>query len=170
MMNLKGNIQTALLLAIGFIMHYIVPGVFAGMKFDFMLAFVFIAIFLNPSFKNAMLTAGVAGFLAALTTSFPGGQIPNIIDKFATCIVVYLLVTIVNKLDKANIISYSIISMIGTMVSGVVFLLTALLLVGLPAPLNALIIGVVLPTTVGNIVFTSMVYTAVTRAKKLARA
>lgn len=167
-MKLREQVQTALLLAIGLIMHYIIPGVFGGMKFDFMLAFIFIAIFLNPTFKNTILTAGVGGFLTAMTTTFPAGQIPNIVDKLVTCIFVYLLIKLFSKFpDK---ISHGIISFLGTIVSGSVFLGTALLLTELPAPFSVLFFTIVLPTAVGNVIFTSLVSTAVQRSLRQVRA
>jgi len=166
-MKLREQVQTALLIAIGLMMHYIVPGVFGGMKFDFMLAFIFIAIFINPTFKNTVLTAGVGGLLTAITTTFPAGQIPNIIDKMITCLLVYLMIKLFSKLPEQ--ISQGIISFIGTIVSGSVFLGSALLLTGLPAPFIVLFTTIVLPTAVGNVIFTSLVNTALKRSLKRIR-
>ena len=53
-MNFKKNIFTALLLAVGFILHQITPGILGGMKFDFLLIFILISILLNNTFKNAV--------------------------------------------------------------------------------------------------------------------
>lgn len=165
-MNLRKNILTALLLAIGFILHQLVPGVFAGMKFDLMLAVIFVAIFINNDFKNVLLTAFIGGFITALTTTFPGGQIPNIIDKVVTCITVFIMIKASGKF-KDNQVCIGIISFLGTIISGTVFLLSALLIVGLPAPFKALFVGIVLPTSVTNIFITILIYNAVKMALKV---
>lgn len=165
-MKLKNNIFTALLLAIGFIFHQITPGILGGMKFDFLLAFVFISLLLNNSFHNAMLTALLGGLLSAMTTSFPGGQIPNIIDKLFTCLI--LFVVIKNIPHKSfNSFVVALIGGLGTFISGTVFLLSALLITGLPVPMKVLMVSVVLPTILVNGVGTAFVYGIVKRALKM---
>lgn len=165
-MKLKNNIFTALLLAIGFILHQIVPGIFGGMKFDFLLAFVFISLLINHSFKNAILTGLLGGLLSAMTTSFPGGQIPNIIDKLITCIVIFFLIKLVSSFNFNSII-VGIITIIGTLVSGTTFLLSALFIVGLPMPFIFLFNTVVLPTVLVNTVVTVFIYQIVKHAIKI---
>ena len=164
-MNLRKNILIALLLAIGYIMHQIVPGTIGNMKFDLMLSFIFVALFVSRDFKSAILTALLGGFITALTTTFPGGQIPNIIDKLVTCIAVYLMIRLFDKL-KSKQLSTGIIAFIGTIISGTTFLYSALVLVGLPAPFSVLFAGIVLPTAVTNIFVTLVVYNAVNLAIK----
>ena len=93
-MKLRNNIFTALLLTIGFVLHQITPGILGGMKFDFLLAFVFISLLLNSSLHNAILTGLLGGLLSAMTTSFPAGQIPNIIDKISTCLFLFIIIKI----------------------------------------------------------------------------
>lgn len=159
-MNLRKNILTALLLAIGFIMHQVVPGTLGSMKFDLMLAFIFVAIMINKDFKSVLLTAMLGGLITALTTTFPGGQIPNIIDKLVTCIFVYGLLRISHRF-KLNQISVGIIAFLGTMVSGTVFLGSALLIAGLPAPFTALFTAIVIPTSITNVFVTIVIYNAV---------
>lgn len=168
-MNLRKNILTALLLAIGFILHQLVPGIFAGMKFDLMLAVIFVAIFINSDFKNVLLTALIGGLITALTTTFPGGQIPNIIDKVITCIAVFVMIKASGKF-RDNQICIGIISFVGTIISGTVFLLSALLIVGLPAPFKALFVGIVIPTSVTNVFITIIIYNAVRMALKVSGA
>jgi hypothetical protein len=164
-MNLRKNITTALLIAIGYIMHQVMPGTIGGMKFDFMLPFIFVALLLDSSFKGTILTALLGGAITALTTSFPGGQIPNIVDKLVTSIVVYLMIKAAGKL-KGKSITIGIMTFIGTMVSGTVFLYTALLLAGLPAPFMVLFTGIVIPTAITNIFVTLLVYNAAKVASK----
>jgi hypothetical protein len=97
-MNLRKNIIISLLLAIGYIMHQIVPGTIGNMKFDLMLSFIFVALFISRDFKSTILTALLGGFITALTTTFPGGQIANVVDKLVTCIAVYLMMKVFDKL------------------------------------------------------------------------
>ena len=108
----------------------------------------------------------LGGIITALTTTFPGGQLPNIIDKLVTCMVVFAMVKIAEKI-KLNKIAVGIIAFVGTVVSGSVFLYSALLIVGLPAPFSALFIGIVLPTAVTNIFVTVAVFGAVSMALKM---
>ena len=62
------------------------------MKPDMMLLMMFLAIVLFPEKKNVLVVALGCGLLSALTTGFPGGQIPNIIDKLVTAFVFYFLI------------------------------------------------------------------------------
>jgi len=164
-MNLKKNILTALLLAIGFILHQLVPGAVGSMKFDLMLSMIFVSIFINSEFKNVVLTALLGGIITALTTTFPGGQIPNVIDKVVTCMVVFAMVKLAERVNL-NQVAVGIIAFVGTIVSGSVFLYSALIIVGLPAPFGALFIGIVIPTAVTNIFVTVAVFSAVKMALK----
>lgn len=154
-MKVKEMITTALLLAMGLTLHTIVPGVF-GMKFDLLLTFMFIAISINPTLRNALLTGFVAGGLTAMTTTFPGGQIPNIVDKCLTAMVVLILIQLLRK-TKLEKINMAVVGFVGTVVSGVIFLGTALMMVGLPAPMNVLVVSVVLPTAISNTFMTLIV-------------
>jgi cell shape-determining protein MreD len=84
-------IITSLLLAIGLILHQITPGIFLGVKPDFLLVFMILAIILTKDFKITIITGIVAGILCALTTTFPLGQLPNIIDKIITSIIIFVI-------------------------------------------------------------------------------
>jgi hypothetical protein len=156
-MNLRKNIMIALLLAIGYIMHQIIPGTIGNMKFDLMLSFIFVALFISRDFKSTILTALLGGFITALTTTFPGGQIANIVDKLVTCIAVYLMLKVSDKL-KFKQAAKGIVAFVGTLISGSTFLYTAMVLVGLPAPFPVLFAGIVLPTAVTNVFVTLIVY------------
>jgi len=164
-MNLRKNILISLLLAIGYIMHQITPGTIGNMKFDFLLAFLFVALLISRDLKSTILAGLLAGFITALTTTFPGGQIANIVDKIVSSFAVYLMIKVSDKV-KFKQVSTGIIAFIGTIISGTVFLSTALVLVGLPAPFTALFAGIVLPTAVTNIFVTLVVYNAVNLAIK----
>ncbi len=166
-MNMKKNIVTALLIAIGYILHQIVPGAVGSMKFDIMLSMIFVALFINQDFKNTMVTAILGGIITAMTTTFPGGQLPNIIDKIVTCIAVYGMLKATEKLPYSKI-RIGAISFIGTVISGTVFLFSALVLAGLPVPFKVLFISIVIPTSITNVFVTSFIYGLVQRSIKIA--
>lgn len=167
-MKLQNNIFTALLLAIGFILHQITPGIFGGMKFDFLLSFIFISLLINDTFKNTILTALLGGLLSAMTTTFPGGQIPNIIDKLITCIVLFFVIKYLRRFDF-NSLLVGFISGLGTFISGTVFLLSALLITELPVSFKILLTTVVLPTILVNAVVTVFIYQIVKHAMKISK-
>jgi len=159
-MNLRKSIVTALLIGIGYILHQVVPGAVGGMKFDFMLAVIFVCLLINSDLKNAILTAFLGGMITALTTSFPGGQIPNIIDKMVTVVIVFGLIKLAGK-HREKFITIGIIAFIGTIISGSAFLISALFLVGLPAPFTILFVTIVIPTAITNIFVTNLIYKGV---------
>lgn len=165
-MKLRNNIFTALLLTIGFVLHQITPGILGGMKFDFLLAFVFISLLLNSSLHNAILTGLLGGLLSAMTTSFPAGQIPNIIDKISTCLFLFIIIKNIPH-SKINSFIVALIGGLGTFISGTIFLLSALLITGLPVPMRVLMVSVVLPTVLVNGIGTVFVYSIVKRALKM---
>lgn len=167
-MKLRKNILTALLLAIGFILHQVTPGLLGSMKFDLMLAFMFVALFISKDFQSTVVTALLGGILTAMTTTFPGGQIPNIIDKLVTCIAVYIMIKVLDNFKNKQV-SIGIIAFLGTMISGTTFLYSALIIVGLPAPFTVLFFAIVLPTTIANTFITIIVYNAVKLAMKVTR-
>ncbi|MGB7606425.1 MAG: tryptophan transporter [Lutisporaceae bacterium] len=158
-MNLRKNILTALLIAMGYVLHQVIPGTIGSMKFDIMLSFIFVALFINRDFKSVILTALLGGGITAMTTTFPGGQIPNMIDKLITCIAIYLLLKLFKRF-KFKQAAMGIVAFLGTIISGSVFLYSALLLVGLPVPFFVLFSGIVLPTAFANIFVTIIAYNA----------
>ena len=130
-MKLKSFVLSSLFLAIGFLLHQITPPFLFGMKPDFLLIMMFISIFLVDDHKLTTIVGIVSGILTAATTTFPGGQIPNLIDKIITCQVVYMLFKILKNRVNNNI-TIILVSFIGTFISGLVFLYSALIIVGLP--------------------------------------
>lgn len=167
-MELRKNIISAILLAIGFILHQIVPPFFS-VTFDIQLAMLFVIIALNMDIKNTVITSLASGIITALTTKFPGGQIPNIIDKAITGMVVYLLLTLLFKLFRKEI-AMVIAGFAGTIISGTIFLLSANILLGqLPAPFPFLFMTVVLPTAAANTVIAPILYSIVVTSKKAAK-
>lgn len=146
-MKINKIIITSLLLTIGLILHQITPGIFLGIKPDFLLVFMILAIILTKDLKNTFITGIVAGVLCALSTTFPGGQLPNIIDKIITSIIIYALT---KKINSNSPLKLSAIYFLGTIISGSIFLGSTLVIFGLPSPFLILFVSVVLPTSVIN--------------------
>ena len=99
-MKTKNLTIAAVLLALGSVLHLAVPGILGGMKGDLLLMMMFMAIFFNLNFGSTIAISLVAGIIAAITTTFPGGQIPSIFDKLISGIFVYLVTKI--YLNKNN--------------------------------------------------------------------
>jgi hypothetical protein len=156
-MKTKNLVALSLLVGIGAVLHAVVPPILFGMKPDMMLTMMFLGIILFPEIKSIMLLSIVTGAISALTTGFPGGQIPNIIDKPVTALVFFGLLLVVGKLSN-SIVSVGVLTAVGTVISGIVFLGSALLIVGLPGPFLALFAGVVLPAAVVNTIAMVVLY------------
>ena len=150
-MKTKQLVTNSLLLAIGFLLHYITPTLGLPMQIDFSLITMILVITLNKSSFSTCVAGGIAtGIFSGLTTKFPLGFIPNIIDKLVTTIFVYLLIKLLDKTALHSKIKAIIVNAVGTLVSGTVFLVSALILVGLPAPFSVLFTTVVIPATIIN--------------------
>lgn len=158
--NFKKSIINSLFIAIGLILHQFAPPLFLGMKPDISLTMMFIIILINDDYKSALLSGIVCGILTALTTTFPGGQLPNVIDKIITAHIIYLiLLPLRNRVN--NQIQTIIVSIIGTLISGATFLGSAALLVGLPGSFSSLFLGIVLPATLVNTLVAPILYNAI---------
>ena len=146
----KQLVTNSLLLAVGFLLHYITPAI-GSMQIDFSLITLILVITLNKNSFNTCVASGVAtGIFSGLTSKFPLGFIPNIIDKISTAIVVYLLIKLLDKTALSSKIKAVITNAVVTLVSGIVFLVSALLLTGLPAPFFVLFTTVVVPAIAIN--------------------
>ncbi len=156
-MRVKDLVQAAFLVAIGFILHAVFPPIVLGMKPDFALAMMFIVLIIKRDMKLGFLVALATGIFTALTTGFPGGQIANIVDKIITFLAVSALIPLVmNRIDSK--IGTGIITALGTVISGTIFLGTAALIVGLPGPFTVLFYSVVLPAAVINTITAVIIY------------
>ncbi|KHD35511.1 tryptophan transporter [Clostridium acetobutylicum] len=165
-MNLKKLIINSLFLAVGLVLNQITPPILFGMKPDFSLAMLFIIILLNDDYKTCISTGIVAGLLAAAVTTFPGGQLPNIIDRIVTTSLVFIALRPFK--DKINDKIHMIITtIVGTIISGSVFLGSALIIVGLPASFKALFITVVLPATIINAIVATIIFVAVKKSMRI---
>ena len=151
--NTKQLVTNALLLAVGFLLHYVTPAIGLPMQIDFSLITLVLIINLNRNSFSTCVASGVAtGIFSGLTTKFPFGFIPNILDKITTAIAVYLLLKLLDKTTLHSKIKAIVVNAVGTLLSGVVFLVSALLLTGLPAPFIVLFITVVIPAIAVNTV------------------
>ena len=149
-MSLKKFVLSSVLLAVGLLLHQVSPGIVMGIRPDFLLIMMFISLSFVEDYKYVIVIGLVSGALTALTTTFPGGQLPNIIDKLITAPIVYLMMKMFNiKLDGK--IGTIIIGFLGTLISGTVFLTSALLIVGLPASFAVLFPTVVIAACLNSI-------------------
>jgi hypothetical protein len=165
-MSLRDTTQIALLLAVGTVLRIVMPAYGAGMKPDVALAMLFVIIVLKPKPKVVLISGIIAGFLAALTTGFPGGQIPNIIDKPLTAMFALGIVTLL-KGRIPDVAIACVLGVVATIFSGTVFMLSALALVGLPAAFSLLFTTVVLPATVLNTISILVLYPVINFSKNL---
>ena len=155
--NTKQLVTNSLLLAVGFLLHYVTPAIGLPMQIDFSLITLILIINLNKNSFSTCLASGVAtGIFSGITTKFPLGFIPNIIDKIFTTVAVYLIIRLLDKTVLSSKVKAIVVNAIGTVISGVVFLVSALILVGLPAPFFVLFTTVVVPATVVNIIVGSI--------------
>lgn len=179
-LKMKKNINTqkmiinALLLAIGAILHQVTPVLGLPMQPDFALSMLFVIMIINNNdYKTNIIAAIITGIFTALTTKFPGGQLPNIIDKLVTVNIMYLLLLFLNKildLIKLNNLKENLLVLIsfplGTLISGSTFLLSAKYISGLPADFSILFITVVIPALLINTIGGFIIYQTITISLK----
>ncbi len=162
-MDLRKSIISSLLLAMGFVFHAIIPGLYAGVKPDFMLVFIVIAILINPTKQNTLLVSFMGGILTAITTEISGGQLANMVDKLVTCLLLYLIIQVFK--DKIqSILGAMILGGVVTLISGGIFLFTLFITLGLPMAFSLMFYSIVIPTALINIPLTGITYYAINRA------
>ena len=150
--NTKQLVTNALLLAVGFLLHYFTPAI-GSMQIDFSLITLVLVINLSKNHFSTCIASGiVTGIFSGITTKFPLGFVPNLIDKIVTTVFIYLLIKLLDKTALSSKIKSIAVNAVSTLVSGVVFLGSALILVGLPASFGLLFVTVVLPAIVVNTV------------------
>lgn len=164
-MKTKNLVLMALLVAVGAALYLVIPGFNGGMKPDFMLTMMFIGIFLFPNSRDVFLLAVTTGILSGLFSTFPGGFVPNVIDKFVTAYVVLFLVKLLKGQAK-NFVALAILVGVGTIISGSVFLGSAILVIGANIPFIALFSTVVLPAIAINIIAFVVIYPIITTLVK----
>lgn len=142
----------ALLCAIGLIVHQLMPAFF-GMQADFTLIMLGIIIIMyNDDFSLCVMAGLILGIFTSMTTKFPGGQIPNILDKTFTSVIIYYVFSYVLKNINNKMIRNTCVFVLTTLVSGFLFLGTAYLLVGLPGSFFLLFGTSILPAILVNTV------------------
>lgn len=156
-MNTKNLVALSLLVGMGAVLHTVIPGFFLGMKPDMMLTMMFLGIILFPEKKSVLLLGLVTGIISGLTTTFPGGLFPNIIDKAVTSFAVFGLLLAFGKF-RHTIAGIGVLTVMGTLISGLVFLGSAYFIVGLPGPFVGLFAAVVLPAAAFNTVAMVILY------------
>ena len=165
-MNVKKMILNAILIAIGALLHQITPALGLPMQPDFAIAMLFIIILMNKDYKTTLISSIIMGIITALTTKFPGGQLPNIIDKIITGHVIYFMFKAMGNKVSDNIKILSALSF-GTVVSGLAFLSSASIIVGLPGSFITLVMVIVLPAALMNIFLGSILYKSIVMALKV---
>ena len=85
-MKTRELVLAGILLALGLTLHAVTPALLGNVKPDFLLATMFIAILFQPYLKNTIVIGFVAGVMAAMTTGFPGGQVPSVFDKIISAL------------------------------------------------------------------------------------
>src|SRR5699024_1133782 len=114
--------------------------------------------FLIPKVKYVVLLSILTGIVSALTTGVPGGQIANVIDKPITALIFLGLLLLMDKKIQRTI-SAPVLTAVGTIISGSVFLMVALFMLGLmEGGFLTLFIAIVLPATVINTIAMVIVY------------
>lgn len=156
-MDIKKMVLVAILVAIGIILHTITPALGLPMQPDFAIAMLFIIVLTFDDYKTSLISAIILGIFTALTTKFPSGQIPNIVDKLVTVHVVYGLKILMNKISSNNI-KIIVLQLVGTLVSGSTFLGTALVMGVLPGAFGVFFMTIVLPTVALNTVAGFVLY------------
>ncbi|MEK3937361.1 tryptophan transporter [Sporosarcina sp. FSL W7-1349] len=164
-MNTKNLVFMALLVAVGAALYLVIPGYNGGMKPDFMLTMMFIGILLFPQARNVFLLGGTTGVISGIFSSFPGGFVPNVIDKLVTAFVIYAII-VAFKSIRNNLIGSTVLAGIGTILSGTIFLSIAIFILGVDLPFSALFLTVVLPAVAMNGVAFFIIYPIVTTLLK----
>ncbi|MGB4287828.1 MAG: tryptophan transporter, partial [Tepidanaerobacteraceae bacterium] len=108
----------------------------------------------------------LAGTFSALTTGFPGGQVANMVDKFVTAFAVMAMIKAFQSFNSNLTVLFT--AFVGTVISGVVFLQTALFVVGsLPMAFSVLFTSIVIPAALINTAVTFICYKVVFSTKSM---
>ncbi|MCA0983882.1 tryptophan transporter [Halobacillus yeomjeoni] len=168
-MNTRILVMLSLFVGIGAVLHAILPPFFLGMRPDMMLAMMFLGIVLFPKLPYVLILSLATGFISALTTTVPGGQIANLIDKPITALFAFGLFLLIRNTMNGKF-AVSVITGIGTLVSGTVFLSIVLFVIGLMnASFGVLFATVVLPTAGLNVALMLIIYPVASKIIKRSR-
>lgn len=171
-MNTRVLVILSLFIGIGAVLHAVAPPILFGMRPDMLLSMMFLGIILFPKLKYVLLVAIVTGVISALTTTFPGGQIANMIDKPVSALAFFALLLLTKSFGYKQIIA-PVLTFIGTIISGSVFILTAVYLFGAGEQLGGGLISlfgvIVLPAAVVNTIVMIILYPIVKQILKRAQ-
>lgn len=157
-MNVKNITLLSLFVGIGTVLYLIVPGYGGGMKPDFMVLMMCIGILLFKRLQETILISLATGILSGLLSTFPGGFLPNIIDKLVTGLLFLVIVISLKKLAN-NLFIGALLTGLGTIISGTIFLTAAILIADLnPETFGVLFVTVVLVTGLLNAITFSIIY------------
>ncbi|UOR13203.1 tryptophan transporter [Halobacillus amylolyticus] len=164
-MNTRVLVMLSLLVGIGAVLHAIVPPFFLGMRPDMMLAMMFLGIMLFPKLQYVIILSVATGFISALTTTVPGGQLANLIDKPLTALAFFGLYLSLRKLLKKAVAP--VLTAVGTIISGTIFLSCVLFVIGLmDASFTVMFATIVLPTAAVNTIVMVVIYPIAQRIMK----
>ncbi|AZR73094.1 hypothetical protein BBF96_06670 [Anoxybacter fermentans] len=151
-MRLMDLIDVIFLLTIGFVYHFIFPGIpiANGMKPDVSLAILFVIILVKKDFRLVMVSALIIGIFTTLTSSVSTGAWINFIEKIITGGLMYFLINWIKRFEWKQAFFLFIIGFFGTIISGLIFTLLATTLVGLSNTFTVLFKEVFLPTALMN--------------------
>ncbi|KGX83207.1 tryptophan transporter [Pontibacillus marinus] len=159
----------SLLIGIGAALHTIMPPIIFGVTPDLSLVMMMLGVILFPKGRYVLLASLATGFISALTTGFPGGQIANIIEKPITAFIILGLIKVLEKSMSKQKLAPTITA-IGTLISGGIFLFIPVVIMGLGnAGFSVLYASVVLPTALLNTVLMTVVYPIVQNITKRTR-
>ena len=164
-MKTKKMIINAILIAIGVILHVITPTIGLPAQPDFALAMLFVIMLLNKDYKTTLFSGIIIGLFTALTTKTVGGQLPNIIDKLITCNVMYLLLLPLRDKVNKNVQAFLLL-LFGTTLSGLTFLTSLAVIIGIKGSIMAPIVAIVIPTAIINVIIGLLIFKVVERAIK----
>lgn len=158
-MSTKNLVLMALLVGVGAALYVVMPGIVGGMKPDLMLVMMFVGILLFSNVRDTFLLSVSTGIISGLLTTFPGGFIPNVVDKLVTGFVFLLIVLLVKKVTQKIVVG-TILTAIGTIISGVIFLSVALFIMNADVGVGfgTLFVGVVLPAVALNAIAFIIMY------------
>lgn len=168
--NIRVLVMLSLLVGIGTVLHAVVPPILFGVRPDMLLAMMFLGIIMFPKAQYVLLLSLLTGAMSALTTSVPGGQIANVIDKPITAFLFLGLFLLIKGKVNGHIAA-PVLTAIGTMISGTIFL-SVILFVLASIPGGGFIVmfaGVVLPAALVNTIVMIVLYPIVQSIMKRSR-
>lgn len=156
----------SLLIGIGAALHTIMPPIIFGVTPDLLLVMMTLGIILFPKIPYVLLLSLASGFISAMTTGFPGGQIANVIEKPITAFIILGLLKVLQKTMSKQKLAPTLTA-IGTLISGGIFLFIPVVIMELGnAGFSVLYVSVVLPTALLNTVLMTVIYPIVQNITK----